>query len=181
MISPGQLDKLRDKLQSAMEQLDFSRPGRLIPRKIIPPVYFLLALMLMVLLAYYAPVSHLIYIPLRAFGGLLIVTGLTVTAYSANTFRQAGTPIKPFEPPVRLVTDQLYRFSRNPMYLGMMIVLVGTWILLGKLSPVIVIPVFFFIIQEGFIKYEEKFLEEKFGDEYLEYKDRVYRWIGSKY
>jgi protein-S-isoprenylcysteine O-methyltransferase Ste14 len=108
------------------------------------------------------------------------VTGMAVTAYSANTFRQAGTPIKPFEPPVRLVTDQLYRFSRNPMYLGMMVILVGTWILLGKLSPVIVIPVFFFIIQEGFIKYEEKFLEEKFSDEYLDYKDKVSRWIGWK-
>jgi protein-S-isoprenylcysteine O-methyltransferase Ste14 len=64
------------------------------------------------------------------------------------------------------------------MYLGMMIMLVGTWIALGSLSPVFVIPVFFLIIQEGFIKYEETFMEENFGDAYLNYKDRVNRWIG---
>jgi protein-S-isoprenylcysteine O-methyltransferase Ste14 len=62
----------------------------------------------------------------------------------------------------------------------MMIMLAGIWIMLGKLSPVIVIPVFFLIIQEGFIKYEEAFLEEKFGDAYLDYKDRVYRWAGFR-
>jgi protein-S-isoprenylcysteine O-methyltransferase Ste14 len=179
-MSPEQLDKLRNALQSGMSKLDLSVIGKFIPRKIIPPVYFLLALIVMILLARYAPVSHLIYVPLRIFGGLLILTGFAITASGAYTFKLAGTPIKPFEEPVRLVTDELYRFSRNPMYLGMMIVLVGTWIMLGKLSPVIVIPVFFLIIQEGFIKYEEAFLEEKFGDAYLDYKDRVYRWVGWK-
>ncbi|OGT74912.1 MAG: hypothetical protein A2W76_00530 [Gammaproteobacteria bacterium RIFCSPLOWO2_12_47_11] len=64
------------------------------------------------------------------------------------------------------------------MYLGMMIMLVGVWIALGSLSPVLVIPVFFLIIQEGFIKYEEAFLEERLGDEYQDYKNRVNRWIG---
>lgn len=180
MNSPEPLQKFRNTLSAVLEKTDLSSVGKFIPRRILPPVYFLFALIAMILLALYAPVSHLIYVPLRVFGGLLIITGFALTAGGAYTFKLAGTPVKPFEQPVRLVQDKLYRYSRNPMYLGMMIMLTGTWIMLGKLSPVIVIPVFFVIIQEGFIKYEEKFLEDRFGDEYLDYKDRVYRWIGWK-
>lgn len=63
------------------------------------------------------------------------------------------------------------------MYLGMMIILFGTWIFLGSLSPLFVIPVFFLFIQEIFIKYEEPFLENIFGDQYREYKSKVRRWL----
>lgn len=151
--------------------------GKYIPRKIIPPIYFLAALLIMAALAYYFPVSYLIYIPLRVFGGLLVFTGFCISASGAYTFKISGTPVKPFESPVKLVTTELYRYSRNPMYLGMMIMLVGTWIVLGCLSPVIIIPVFFIIIQEGFIKYEEALLESTFGNEYMDYKSKVRRWL----
>ncbi len=178
MLSPEQINKIRETFLSQSNKLDLSPVGKYIPRKIIPPVYFFLALIIMVTLAHFVPMSHLIYVPLRVFGGLLILAGFAVTAGSACGFKLAGTPIKPFEQPVTLVTDKLYRYSRNPMYLGMMIMLVGVWIALGSLSPVLVIPVFFLIIQEGFIKYEEAFLEEILGDEYQDYKNRVNRWIG---
>lgn len=178
MLSPEQINKIRETFQSQSNKLDLSLVGKYIPRKIIPPVYFLLALAIMATLSHLVPMSHLIYVPLRVFGGLLILTGFAITASSAYGFKLAGTPIKPFEQPVTLVTDQLYRYSRNPMYLGMLIMLVGVWIALGSLSPVLVIPVFFLIIQEGFIKYEEAFLEERLGDEYQDYKNRVNRWIG---
>ena len=170
--------KLKEPLLSQAKINDVSLIGKYIPRKIIPPIYFFLALIIMVALARLMPISHLIYVPLRIFGGLLILIGFIITASSAHSFKLAGTPIKPFEQPVKLVTDRLYRYSRNPMYLGLIILLVGMWIALGSLSPVFVIPVFFLIIQEGFIKYEEIFLEEKFNDEYLEYKNKVNRWIG---
>ena len=178
MLSPEQINKIRETLLSQLNKVDISLVSKYIPRKIIPPVYFFLALIIMVTLAHFAPMSHLIYVPLRVFGGLLILAGFAITAGSAYSFKLAGTPIRPFEQPVTLVTDQLYRYSRNPMYLGMLIMLVGTWIALGSLSPVFVIPVFFLIIQEGFIKYEEAFLEERLGDEYQDYKNRVNRWIG---
>lgn len=178
MLPSEQLNKIRDTLLSQINKFDISLIGKYIPRKIIPPIYFLLALAIMATLAHFVPMAHLIYVPLRVFGGLLILTGFAITTSSAYGFKLAGTPIKPFEQPVKLVTDKLYRYSRNPMYLGMVIMLVGMWIALGSLSPVFVIPVFFMIIQEGFIKYEETFLEQRFGDEYLDYKDRVNRWIG---
>jgi protein-S-isoprenylcysteine O-methyltransferase Ste14 len=100
-----------------------------------------------------------------------------MSSWGANAFRKAGTPVKPFEPSTVLVLHGLYRYTRNPMYLGLIVILSGSGILLGSLSPFLVIPVFFLIIQEGFIKHEELFLEKIFGDEYREYKSRIRRWF----
>jgi protein-S-isoprenylcysteine O-methyltransferase Ste14 len=112
-------------------------------RKIIPPVYFLAALILMTLLAYLMPVAYLVHVSLRIFGGVMILAGLAITTTGAWTFKRADTPIRPFEQATTLVTAGLYRYTRNPMYLGMLIMLVGAWIALGKLSPLFVIPIFF--------------------------------------
>jgi len=146
-------------------------------RKTIPPVYFFLSLLLMIMLSYFMPLSHLIYIPLRIFGGMLVLLGLAITAYGAYCFKQADTPVKIFDKTTTLVMVGPYRYSRNPMYLGMVIILTGAWIALGTLSPLFVIPAFFYIIQECFIKYEEKILEESFADEYLAYRKKVRRWL----
>ena len=143
----------------------------------IPPVYFLAALLLMILLAYLMPMAHLVYVPLRIFGGVMIFAGLAVTTTGAWTFKRADTPIRPFEQATTLVTSGIYRYTRNPMYLGMLIMLTGTWIALGKLSPLFIIPIFFFVIREGFVTPEEEFLEKNFGDQYREYKTSVRRWL----
>jgi len=55
--------------------------------------------------------------------------------------------------------------------------LIGAWIALGKLSPLLIIPVFFFVIREGFVLPEEEFLEKIFGDQYRNYRSRVRRWV----
>lgn len=146
-------------------------------RKIIPPVYFLVALLLMFILGYFMPLSHLIYVPLRVFGSLMAILGIAVTVWGANSFSREGTPIKPFERATTLVRNGIYCYSRNPMYLGMLVTLTGTWIALGTFSPLLVIPVFFYIIQEAFIKHEEKMLEETFPDEFRDYRDKVRRWF----
>ena len=145
-------------------------------RKAIPPVYFLAALLFMTLLAYLMPIAHLVYVPLRIFGGVIIFAGLVITATGAWTFNRADTPIRPFEQATTLVASGIYRYTRNPMYLGMMIMLTGAWFALAKLSPLLIIPIFLFVIQEGFVKPEEEFLENIFGAQYLDYKTRVRRW-----
>ncbi|MEE8233425.1 MAG: isoprenylcysteine carboxylmethyltransferase family protein, partial [Gammaproteobacteria bacterium] len=96
---------------------------------------------------------------------------------SALYFKKSGTAIRPFETSTVLVKGGPYRFTRNPMYLGMVLILIGMAIYLGSLTPWFVIPVFFLIIQEWFIKYEEPFLENTFGKEYQDYKTKVRRWI----
>lgn len=163
--------------------MDADRPNLLpgqfhqLCRKTIPPVYFLGALVTMFILSHYLPVSHLIYMPLRVFGAVLAVSGLVIGAWGVLLFKRAGTPLKPFDRPVVLVRSGPYRFSRNPVYLGMLLILSGTWIALGTLTPLLVLVLFFYIIQEAFVKQEELFLQEHLGEEYLQYCRTVRRWL----
>jgi protein-S-isoprenylcysteine O-methyltransferase Ste14 len=76
-----------------------------------------------------------------------------------------------------LVVGGFYRYTRNPMYLGMVTALLGVAILLGTLSAFLPIPIFVWIIQKQFIEGEERFLEEIFGGQYLAYKGKVRRWL----
>jgi protein-S-isoprenylcysteine O-methyltransferase Ste14 len=76
-----------------------------------------------------------------------------------------------------LVTHGVFAFSRNPMYLSMMLGLLGVFVALGSLTPLAAVPVFFLIIRRRFIAVEERMLEEAFGDDYRAYKSRVRRWL----
>jgi protein-S-isoprenylcysteine O-methyltransferase Ste14 len=89
----------------------------------------------------------------------------------------AQTTIKPYETSSALVTGGPYRFSRNPIYLGMVLFLVGLNLGLGSWSPLLAIPAFAFIIERRFIRAEEAALLRRFGDEYETYRRRVRRWI----
>ena len=146
-------------------------------RKIIPPIYLLTSLILMSVLNRYLPVKNIVTSPFNDSGIFVGLCGFALSASGAFSFKKAGTAIRPFETPAVLVTDGLYRYTRNPMYLGMILILTGTAIYLGSLTPWFVIPVLFLIIQEWFIKHEEPFLENIFGKEYLDYKSKIRRWI----
>lgn len=76
-----------------------------------------------------------------------------------------------------IVIKGLYQYSRNPMYLGLLIILFGFGLWLGSLSPFLMLPVFYWVITEMQIKPEERMLEQKFGKEYLDFKNRVRRWL----
>lgn len=143
----------------------------------LPPVYFLCALLLMVFLDRDYPMALLVTAPLNYGGIPFIALGLGISAGGALLFHQAGTPVVPFEPARALVTAGLYRFSRNPMYLGLVIILGGVWLLLGTLTPLLVPPAFFVLLQRAFVRREERILEQTFGDEYRDYRRRVRRWL----
>ncbi len=152
------------------------------PRKIIPPAYLLTSLLLMFILDRYLPVQNIIsstfnYADFNYIATFVGLCGFALTVSGALYFKKSGTAIRPFETSTALVKDGPYRFTRNPMYLGMVLILIGTAIYLGSLTPWFVIPVFFLIIQEWFIKHEEPFLENIFGKEYQDYKCKVRRWI----
>jgi len=146
-------------------------------RRIIPPGWLLISLTLMTGLHFYLPVARIIEVPWTYLGAALIVIGVVVSATGAGTFRRAGTPVKPFERSTALVTHGIYRFTRNPMYLGLLLVLIGSAIAFGTLSPWFPIPLFFLIVRTQFIRGEEEFLEGIFGADYVTYKKRVRRWI----
>ena len=146
-------------------------------RKIIPPAWLLISLIVMTGLHFYLPIARIIEAPWSYSGAALIVIGVVLGATGAGTFRRAGTPVKPFERSTALVTHGIHRFTRNPMYLGLLLVLIGAAIAFGTLSPWFPIPLFFLIVRTQFIRGEEEFLEGIFGADYLAYKQRVRRWI----
>lgn len=147
-----------------------------IPR-IVPPVYFLMGIVVMIILNSFAPIYHWLQFPGRYFGIVLMVLGFILSLGSGTLFRRLGTPPRPGVRATVLVTKGAFRFTRNPMYLGLITMLVGVAILLGSLSPIIVIPFFIWIIHSQFIRREEKWMESWFGDSYLEYKRKTPRWL----
>jgi protein-S-isoprenylcysteine O-methyltransferase Ste14 len=143
----------------------------------IPPVYFAVALALMALLDYVVPVFPLVTKPYRYAGIVVMALAFALALWAAALFRLAGTGIVPFSPATALVIRGPYRFTRNPMYLGLSGILLGAAILMGSLMPFIVIPAFMALIAERFIAREEAMLEQAFGAAYVGYKTRVRRWL----
>ena len=83
----------------------------------------------------------------------------------------------PFKKPQKFIVNGLYKYSRNPIYLGMVILLFGIATSFGSLSSYIVIPIFILIIKRNFIEIEEKMLLKEFGYKYKDYCRTVRRWI----
>jgi protein-S-isoprenylcysteine O-methyltransferase Ste14 len=126
------------------------------------------------------PLSHLIAEPWNQLGVLPAAAGIAISVAAFVRFRQVRTTVNPMEPKKAscLVTDGVFRISRNPMYLGLALLLIGCAVWLGTASAWIVPPVFVMVISDAQIVPEEQALEELFGEEYRAYRQRVARWIG---
>jgi protein-S-isoprenylcysteine O-methyltransferase Ste14 len=146
-------------------------------RKIIPPVYLLSTLILMWLLQQFLPVYRFLEPPLAYAGIVVIFFGVIMAAISAGVFLKVDTGLEPFDEAKVLVTSGFYRFTRNPMYMGMFMMLLGVAFMFGAVSALIPVPVFFLIIRNNFVLGEERFCEAAFGQQYLDYKSKVRRWI----
>jgi protein-S-isoprenylcysteine O-methyltransferase Ste14 len=145
--------------------------------RILPPVRFVLAVIAMIVLARLVPVVQWHVPALRWAGIALIAAGFAIAITAAMRFRRRGTPLEPFSDATTLVVEGPYRYTRNPMYLGLATILVGTGLVLHALTPFFVIPVFVTIITARFIVPEEAMLEARFGDAYAEFRGRVRRWL----
>jgi protein-S-isoprenylcysteine O-methyltransferase Ste14 len=145
--------------------------------RIVPPIYLFAALLAEVGLHFYFPIRTIVPSPINLGGALFVALGLALTLWAAGLFRIAGTPIRPFRQSTALVTSGVYRITRNPMYLGMALVLLGVALLLGSIAALLPIPFFVWQIQRKFVLPEEAFLEGLFGEPYLGYKARVGRWL----
>lgn len=146
-------------------------------RKIIPPVYLMMTLVLMWLGHRHLPIHQYVFEPVAYSGVILVLFGISVAAVSAARFKRKGTGLEPFDEATTLVTGGFYRFSRNPMYMGMFLMLSGVAVLLGSVGALLPVPVFVLIIRNNFVLGEERFLEDAFDRQYLDYKSRVRRWI----
>jgi protein-S-isoprenylcysteine O-methyltransferase Ste14 len=116
-------------------------------------------------------------VPASWVGGMVFVFALALVAWAIATITRAGSNVPTTLPTTTIVQTGPYRFTRNPIYLGMFLGLVGLAIafnslwLLGALVP------FALIIRYGVVAHEETYLERKFGDTYRHYRARVRRWL----
>ena len=111
------------------------------------------------------------------FGLLPLAAGLALAARGALQFKAVGTNIIPLSESSSLVIDGVFSYTRNPMYLGMLLLLTGTALLLNRGWPWLVVPAFGLIIRTAFIAREEVLMQATFGDAYTDYCKQVRRWL----
>ena len=150
-----------------------SKPQRLI----YPPVWLVFGLCAIFALDKFLPLARFTGTFGWYLGGFAVVIGLILLVHAGGMFKAAETDLIPFQNVSTLVTTGVYRVTRNPMYLGMSLVLLGTAITVGAFSSLFVAPVFMLIIQLRFIQPEEAMLRELFGEKFDEYCRNVRRWI----
>lgn len=147
------------------------------PSRLYPPHYLLLSILSIV------GIDSLLQMPfvssaIALVGGLLfLLSGIVLAASAARLFSKAKTGIVPFSESTKLVVSGAYRFTRNPMYLGMFFCLIGVTLLLNNVLGLLVLLLFFFIIRQKFVLKEEVQMLETFGDDYAQFKARIRRWI----
>ena len=142
-----------------------------------PPIIFLGFLLLGYILNRFYPIPMLTRELSTIISAIFFAYAALTAGLAFYHMIKAGTNIDVRKPATTIVTTSVYSYTRNPMYLSMVILLVGFALLFNALWIALVIPFFVFVIQKGVIEREEKYLENKFGDEYLRYKHRVRRWI----
>jgi protein-S-isoprenylcysteine O-methyltransferase Ste14 len=146
-------------------------------KEIIPDSYFNILLGMSILFHFIFPIKKLYSYPYNLNGILLIITGIVIVFMANSILLKKKTSVMPFEVPTVLITTGPFRFSRNPIYLGMTFILFGAAAIPGTLSPFIFPIIFVFIVNKSFIPVEERTLEKLFGEKYLAYKNKVRRWI----
>lgn len=110
-------------------------------------------------------------------GGVIILVALVLLINAGGLFTRAGTDLVPFKNVTTLVTNGVYQYSRNPMYLGMALVLLGTAITVGAATALLVPVLFMVIIQNRFIEPEEAMLNALFPETFPAYCEQVRRWL----
>jgi protein-S-isoprenylcysteine O-methyltransferase Ste14 len=114
---------------------------------------------------------------LRALGWPSIFVGLAIGLLGFREMKRARTNVDPYKPTTAIVAEGSYRYTRNPLYVGMTLMYAGVSARANALPAALFLPAVLAVMQSGVIEREERYLERKFGDEYSGYKTRVRRWI----
>jgi protein-S-isoprenylcysteine O-methyltransferase Ste14 len=151
-------------------------PGIIAP----PPLIALAAVLIGVLLDRLMPLDGLATL-LRPWGcgfvgGVLVASGLAIGLAGRQRFVEADTNINPWKPALHLTTAGIYRYVRNPMYVGMLVIAVGLGVAFASDWTLVMVPPVAFVMHFGVVVREERYLEAKFGENYRRYKAGVARW-----
>jgi protein-S-isoprenylcysteine O-methyltransferase Ste14 len=142
-----------------------------------PPFLYVGTLLAGLVLNFIWPIHlfHSVWARLGGAGLLLASGALAITAQ--RTMKRAGTNVLPSQPSLNIVSSGPYRFTRNPIYVANATAYLGLALILNTLWPVFLFVPMLIVLDWGIIRREERYLEAKFGDTYLAYKERVRRWI----
>lgn len=145
--------------------------------KFPPPLIFLLLILFAYGVHCYYPVNIGMPVTLKYIGWFVIVFAFSLVIFISRIFKRVETHIEPWEPTTAIISTGIYAYSRNPIYVAMCLSTIGTGLILNSLSVLLsFIPsavLIFFVA----IKKEEVYLQQKFGEEYLQYKNSVRRWL----
>lgn len=144
--------------------------------KMPPPAVLLLSIGAAVLLTRYAPALQTMWFRAPALAGVVAVVALGLIAWAGVEFRRYRTTILPLRQPTSLLCAGPFCFSRNPIYLGMLLGAFAPWLWWGHAGLLLAPPLFFGVINGAVIPYEEAKLRGIFGGAYDEYCRRVRRW-----
>jgi protein-S-isoprenylcysteine O-methyltransferase Ste14 len=146
-------------------------------KKIMPTTYLFISIVVMIAFHFLFPVMRIIP-PLWNFLGLVpLAWGVVINLVADKAFHEASTTVKPFEESSALIAHGIFRVSRNPMYLGFVLILIGIAVLLRSLTPYAVVLAFAILMDRMYITVEQRMLAEKFGAEWEKYRQRTRRWL----
>jgi protein-S-isoprenylcysteine O-methyltransferase Ste14 len=145
--------------------------------RLLPPKLVLILLAAMVGLYFLLPGPVILAFPYSLAGAAIATLGALITLSGARLFGRVGTNIRTFNEPGVLVTSGLFRWSRNPIYLGFVLFLLGTAILLGTATPFLAPLLFAIVADRWYVAFEERAMRKKFGADYEAYMRRTRRWI----
>lgn len=146
-------------------------------QKPLPTTYLFLSIIIICVLHFSFPVTTPIKGLYRLLGLIPLGLGITLNLIADQSFKRHQTTVKPFDSSSILITEGVFQWSRNPMYLGMTLILLGIVTLLGSISPFIVLCLFVILMDVVFIRPEEAKMEKEFGDAFRQYKQKIRRWI----
>ncbi|UXI02604.1 methyltransferase family protein [Photobacterium sp. TY1-4] len=147
-------------------------------RKLLPPILFVMFIAAMCVICWALGMHHLIPTPYNVAGLPLLLGGLALAVNGKKVFRQHNTNIMTFGQPDVLVTDGIFQYTRNPMYLGFCIALTGVAILIGgSIIALLLTALFLWITDRWYIAFEEQMMRNTFGAEYDAYCQKVRRWL----
>lgn len=142
-----------------------------------PPMLMFIFLVTALLFGWFLPLPIPRPLWIKIAGGLITLCGLWLAPNAVRAQSQARTSVDPYTPTTALVTSGPYQFSRNPIYLGMVLFVIGVPLILGYYWGAILSPVTIDAYNRLIISREETYLEKKFGQNYLDYKSKVRRWL----
>ena len=145
--------------------------------RIAPPVLALLHIIAAYLLAWFLPLPFIVPSIVKYIGFALVVIGFLLGLGAVLAFRRARTTLDPYHPVSTIVTSGVYGFSRNPIYLSFLLMVIGIPLNRGTYWGIILAVIFILLCNRLVVEHEEAYLGKKFGTTYSDYKSRVRRWL----